>query len=91
MGFPAVMETLAWHVFAHGDPKQAARILGASQALWSTGTPTMFRFVAMEQMGEEFRVRLHEEPGTEAFERLCRSGYELSPEEALDLCLQTEP
>ena len=89
LGLPAVVETVAWHVFAHGDPQRAARILGASEAVWDVGAPPMFRFVAIAEMGTSFRARLRGELGEEAFERCYRQGHGLPWEEVIDLCLDT--
>jgi non-specific serine/threonine protein kinase len=91
LGLPAVVETVAWHVFAYGDPKRAARILGASEAVRDVGTPPMFRFVAMAEMGTNFRARLRDELGEETFERCYRQGHGLPWDEVIDLCLGTEP
>lgn len=91
LGLPAVVETVAWHVFAYGDPKRAARILGASEAVWDVGTPPMFRFVAMAEMGASFRARLRDELGEETFERCYRQGHGLPWDEVVALCLETGP
>jgi predicted ATPase/DNA-binding NarL/FixJ family response regulator len=88
MGFS--LEALGWIAQRQGRPRRAARLLGASAAVWDAmraGTASYAIFAADH---EGYETRIRDALGTTGFKEAFDHGYHMTHEAALDYALEAK-
>jgi predicted ATPase/DNA-binding CsgD family transcriptional regulator len=82
------IEVLAWTAAGLGDMRRAARLLGASRALWEKFGSSLVAFSYFQRFREPIEQQVREVLSAHSYEELFREGANMDIDKAIDYALE---